>query len=216
MKLNWRIIVGVLLLLFGVIGVMQAFNIVSLQGDWWGLIIGVIFLVAGGIFIYYLIKDAKQNWWAVIPGMSLLGIGLTILSEIRLPLLSDRIGGMLVLGCIGLSFWIIYFLQKERWWAIIPGGVMITLAVITLVEQFSGMDISGVLFLGIGTTFALIALLPTGGDESKVWPWYPAAGCLVLGMFLSLTGGSTANYIWPAVLIGLGLILIVRTYMRRK
>jgi hypothetical protein len=217
MKQNWRILVGALLLLFGVVGILQAFNIVSLQGEWWGLFFGVVFAVAGGIFLYYMIKNTSLNWWAAIPGMSLLGIGLTILSSvILLPPLNGYLGGVLVLGSIGASFWIIYFIKKERWWAIIPGGVMITLAGITLLEESSGMDVPGILFLGIGITFALIALLPTGRNEAKVWPWYPAVGCLVLGMILSLTGGSVVTYIWPAVLIILGLVLIARTYLKRN
>jgi hypothetical protein len=35
---------------------------------------------------------------------------------------------MLVVGGIGFAFWAIYFVKREHWWAIIPGSVMLTIA----------------------------------------------------------------------------------------
>ena len=32
-------------------------------------------------------------------------------------------GGALFLGSIGLAFWVIYFVRRDFWWAVIPGGV---------------------------------------------------------------------------------------------
>ncbi len=213
-SINWRVVLGGLLLFFGVIGVLQAFNVLSFEGLWWGLFFGVVFAVAGGAFLYVTIKD-RSNWWAVIPGFTLLGIGLTILSSTLLPdAWGGRLGGMFVLGFIGLSFWIIYFMSRERWWAIIPGGVMVTLAVITVIEDSAGMVVPALLFLGIGATFALLALLPTG-EGRKVWPWYPAGACLLLGTVFALTEGSWLNYVWPAVLMVVGVYLIIRTMLKR-
>ena len=119
--INWRMLLGALLLFFGVIGVLQAFNIVAFEGEWWGVFFGVIFAVAGGAFLYVLAKN-RSNWWAAIPGFSLLGIALTILSSALFPTWGGRFGGAFVLGFIGLSFWIIYFLSADRWWRSSPAG----------------------------------------------------------------------------------------------
>lgn len=211
--INWRLLLGALLLLFGVLGVLQAFNVVEFVGEWWGIFFGIIFAVAGCVFVYVMVKN-RDNWWAAIPGFSLLGIALTILSSALFPTWGGRLGGMFVLGFIGLSFWIIYFLSKERWWAIIPGGVMVTLAVITIIEDSGGMVVPSLLFLGIGGTFALLALLPTG-EGRKVWPWYPAGACLLLGTAFALSEGSWLNYVWPAVLMVVGVYMIARTALKR-
>ena len=34
------------------------------------------------------------------------------------------------LGTIGLSFWVIYLTRRDFWWAVIPGGALMTLALV--------------------------------------------------------------------------------------
>jgi hypothetical protein len=117
---------------------------------------------------------------------------------------------------IGLSFWIIYALNPENWWAIIPGGVLVTVA---LVVGFSstfkeGAWLGGVFFLGLGATFGLLWLL-TPRQERPRWALIAAAALLVVGIVVTFAGSALAIYIWPAALILGGLYLILRMVISR-
>ena len=72
-KVDWRIIVGIVLLVIGVITLLQSLGIMDLQGSTWAVVMGAIFAAAGAVFIYVFLVDRKQ-WWALIPGCSLIGL----------------------------------------------------------------------------------------------------------------------------------------------
>jgi hypothetical protein len=122
---------------------------------------------------------------------------------------------MVVLGGIGLSFWVVYILSPQNWWAIIPAGTMVTLAAITAVPESSGPISGGLLFLGLAVTFGLLGILPTG-DRRMSWPWIPAAALLVIGIMISISAAHWLNFAWGAVLILAGVYLVTRTMLHKK
>lgn len=198
-----RIVIGTLLIVAGGLGFLQAFGFLRNASDvFWGL----VFLVAGGVFLYMFAGgSASGQWWAVIPGLVLAGIGVLIL----LPDSLDNLGGGVFLGAIGLSFWLIYFSGRERWWAIIPGGVLFTLALVTILPErlFGGTDSGGVFFLGLATTFLLVAIL-----ADMQWAFWPAGALGVFGVFLFFQSQVyLLSYLAAAVLIGAGLFIILRS-----
>jgi hypothetical protein len=198
-----RIVIGSLLILAGGLGFLQAFGILRNASDlFWGL----VFLVAGGIFLFMFVGGyASGQWWAAIPGLVLAGIGVLIL----LPDPLEDLGGAVFLGAIGLSFWLVYLSGRERWWAIIPGGVLVTLAAVVLTDSlFSGMDVGGgVFFFGLALTFLLVALL-----ANMRWAYWPAASLGVLGTFLFFQSQIYLfSYVAAAALIGAGVVMILRS-----
>jgi purine-cytosine permease-like protein len=78
----------------------------------------------------------------------------------------------------------------------------------------NGYDIpqtGGIFFLGLGLTFLLLAVL-----ASLQWAYIPGVILLVMGVLLGysqFTG--LLNYVWPAALILVGLLLIFQ-FTRRK
>jgi hypothetical protein len=91
-------------------------------------------------------------------------------------------GGSILLGGIALSFLLIYLVNRENWWAIIPGGVLLTLALIISLGSFlGGFEVGGLFFLGIGLTFALVAVIPNP-QGSMAWAWIPAGILTVMGL----------------------------------
>jgi hypothetical protein len=116
-------------------------------------------------------------------------------------------------AAIGVSFWIIYLTRRDFWWAVIPGGVLITVALIaglgdTLPEQMT----PAILFLGLALTFLLVFLLPTPAGRMK-WAWIPAAVLAVLGIaFLASMGGMVTllAVAGPLALIVFGVVLLWR------
>ncbi len=210
----WRIILGAFLLVIGVVTLLQTLNVVNFEGGFWPIFFAILFLVAGLAFLWGLFQN-RTNWWAAIPGMTLLSIGLLIIINEVVPAFAP-LGGSLVLGGIGLSFWLVYLMAPQNWWAIIPGGTMVTLAVVAGVGSTSGADGGGILFLGLAVTFGLLALLPVGGRK-MAWPWIPAAVCLVLGILISVSSaGGAANFIWPVALILLGIFFLTRNLFKKS
>jgi hypothetical protein len=209
----WRLLVGILLVLAGVIFLIQQIFDLPIGG----LIIAMFFAVAGGTFVYVVIRDHK-NWWAVIPGFTLLGLAALIASGDLFPAFSNRFGGSLFLGSIALSFIAIVLIKPSNWWAVIPAGVLTTLALVAGMRGGHGMAQGGLFFLGIGATFAALGLLPVGQKEK--WPWIPAAICLILGTLIMVGSGalvdSVFGWVWAAAFLGVGLFLIIRSIVKKQ
>ncbi|MFQ5812924.1 MAG: hypothetical protein ACE5I2_07030 [Anaerolineae bacterium] len=119
------------------------------------------------------------------------------------------------MGGIGLAFWVIYFQKREYWWAVIPGGVMFTVALIAGLDAvFEGAETGGVLFLGLGLTFGLLSLLPTPQGQMR-WALIPAAILLVMGLLVTAATTGILQYLWPTALILVGLYLLFRMFRSR-
>jgi len=202
-RVNPSIVIGSLLILAGGLGFLQTFGLLRDASDvFWG----IVFLAAGAIFLFMFAGGfASGQWWSIIPGLVLAGIGVVIL----LPDSLDDLGGAIFLGAIGLSFWLVYLSSRDRWWAIIPGGVLITLAVVTLTDTlFRGVDAGGgVFFLGLALTFLLVSLL-----AGMRWAYWPAGVLGVLGLFLFFQSQVyLLSYLAAAALIAVGIVIIWRT-----
>ena len=203
---------GLLLITGGLLFLLQNLGIL---GGGLVLVWALLFAAAGVVFLYVFLND-RANWWAVIPGCVLLSLGILIGLDELAPKVSNNLGGALVLGSISLSFWIIYFTKREYWWAIIPGGIMLTLALITILESVAQeLEVVGVLFLGMGATFGVLSLLPNPQGRMK-WPLIPAAVLLLVGILLAAASASVLNYIWPTGLVLVGLYLIYRSLTSKQ
>ncbi len=210
--LKWlesRLLWGSLLILGGVLFLLQNLGIFEIGSLFWGLLFGL-----AGVFFLSLYFQNRANWWSIIPSFTLFGIGLLIILDQLAPQLGDAIGGSLFLAAIGLSFMFVYLSDRQNWWAIIPMGVLLTLAVVSGLDQFSNMNTGGIFFLGLGGTFGLVALLPKSMDTR--WAWIPAVILLVLGIFIFAAAEAMLNYLWPAALILVGLYMIYRSMRFRR
>ena len=206
---RWRILVGGLLILTGVIGMVNAITGIDLGGFAWA----VLFVLGGLAFIYVMASD-RSKWWAAIPGFTLLGIGALIGLEEIAPRASDQIGGALVLAGIGVSFLVVYLLNRSFWWAIIPMGVMFSLVALILLEPYMS-ESAVIFFLGLAATFGVLALMPINNGKRTNWPLFPAGGLLLVALIVGIGANDWAGYIMPVVVIGIGLFLVMRA-MRAK
>jgi len=199
---------AILLIVVGILLLLQNFGIlVGVVALIWSLIFGV-----GGLIFLYMFLTNRTQWWAIIPGFTLLGLAALITLGQFLPRVGDALGGTIFLGGIGLAFWVIYFLNREHWWAVIPGGVMFTVALIAGLDAvFEGLETGGVLFLGLGLTFGLLSLLPTPQGRMR-WALIPAAVLLVMGLLITAATTGILEYLWPAALIVVGLYLLFRMF----
>jgi len=189
---------GAVLIAVGVFMLTQTLGLIpSLGGD----LVGIVFTIAGlALLISYLVL--RTHWWTLIAGSTLAGLGVVILFP-------GDAGGAIFLAGIGLGFALVALTGIQRWWAIIPAGTMLTLAVIALVGNSIGGTLAGaILFFGLAATFGMLAVIPVDGHVMG-WPVYPAIGLLAFGV-LTATGGAAASFLWPLVLIAVGIFLVIR------
>ena len=197
-----RIVFGLLLLVGGGLALAQAMGYLKNASDifWGGL-----FLAVGLVFLTLLFGG---HWWSAFPGFTLVGLGALIL----LPNSLDEFGGAIFLGGIALAFFGVYLTNtSERWWALIPGGVLSTLAGVTIAaEKFGDFQTAGFFFFGLALTFLLVAVL-----ARMSWAYWPAAVLGVTGFLGIAALLDFANYIWAFFLIAAGGFVLFRYFTRK-
>ncbi|HHX43788.1 MAG TPA: hypothetical protein GX714_07380 [Chloroflexi bacterium] len=199
------ILVGILLLL-GTLGVLGR----VLPYVW-----GLLFAVAGLGFLYVFLSH-RSSWWAVIPGMTLLGVSGVIIINEAAPLWGGMWSGALFLATLALAFWIIYLNDRSNWWAIIPAGTISTVALVAgLSDILPGLVVGGVLFLGLGLTFLVLTVIRTP-EGRLTWATIPAAVLLVIGALLTAQVLRAFAYIWPIALVVIGAYLLFRAALTRS
>lgn len=201
-KYDPRLIIGGLLIFGGLLSLLETLGIIPNAG---GIFWGVIWGAAAFYFLYLLAVDRTRNWWAAFPGFILLGMAASSF----LPPSLEMFDGLAFLGGISLAFLWVFFTDTRRWWAIIPAGVLLTLGVVSALDELSGIDTSGIFFVGLGLTFALVAVLP--GGSQRTWAFFPAIALLMFGTFLAPSLG-LISYLGPAVLILLGAYFVFRFF----
>jgi hypothetical protein len=203
-RIETSIVVGLVLIGAGLLFLLQNLGVL---GPVQGLIWALLFAVGGGAFLMAFAR-VPARWWALIPGSALLSLGVLIGSQEVAPALAGPWGGTLFLGGIGLGFGAIYLAGRERWWALIPGGTLLTLAAVAgLSENFKGADLGWVFFLGLALTFGLIAIVPAPQGRMR-WALFPA-GVLLLLALAGFSGGAL-EVTWPVVMILGGVYLAYR------
>jgi len=207
-----RIILSLLLIAAGVLFLLDNQEIVEIGALLWA----VLSAVAGIMFLVVFVLDREQ-WWALIPGFVLLTLALVIFAAELLPGLVGEWLGAVFLGGLGVAFLAVFLVRRDFWWAIIPAGVLLTLALVAgLSSTLPGEAVGGILFLGMGLTFALLSLVQTPQGRMR-WALIPAGVLLLLGLAaFAVAGGALLNYLWPAALILAGIYLLARFFFASR
>lgn len=71
-RLDWRIVVGILLILAGALSLLEKVGVIPPGINVFGVIIG---LGGGAAFLYLFLKNPRAQWWAALPAFTLLGLG---------------------------------------------------------------------------------------------------------------------------------------------
>jgi hypothetical protein len=209
--LRSRVLWGILLVAGGIALLLENLDIFRLGGLIWGNVLGI----AGIIFLSVYLEN-RINWWSLIPSVSLLALSFGALLGFFSPSFAESVGSSIVLGGIGLSFLLVYLVNRENWWAIIPAGVLATLAVVSAVDGGSyAVDTGGIFFIGVGLTFLLVAILPTPVGQMK-WALIPALIMFVMGTLISSQRQDILLYVWPILIIMVGGYLVYKAVMSNR
>ncbi len=209
-----RIVVALVLILIGVAALLDSLQVIRLPFVITGpnLLWTLLFGISGLAFLLAFFAHTS-NWWAIIPGLTL--IGLAILVGGVLTGKYEALGAAIFMGMLAASFWIIYLTHRENWWAIIPGGVLLSVAGLIAADTLIQNDLFpvAVMFLGMGATFLLLYVLPK--PIGKVtWPLYPAGVLGVMGLLFAFGAGQATNWVWAIALIAGGGWIIWRSLRR--
>ncbi len=206
-----RLIWGVALIAIGAFFLAQQLGLLgAVQVSFWAFAFGLLGLMFLGAFI----SDRRQ-WWALIPGFILLGAVMLIVND-QNEFVAAQQAGALFLFSIGLPFLLIYLVDRRQWWALIPGGVLTVIALITFLSGrvLSGQAIAAIMLFGLAIVFGLVRFV-TRSSPYMGWATWVAIILAVLGALVLITGPQAAALVGPAILIGLGLFLLARAYWPR-
>lgn len=183
----------------------------------WKYILAGLF-AAGGVALLVLFARDVARWWPIIPAFTLLTVGLIIFLTTQTDLVGEVLGAILFFG-IALAFAVIFLLDRHRWWAVIPCGVLLVVGATTVLSTLNVSPglLSATLFIGMGVVFLFVYLL--GPLKREVW-WalLPATALIAFGLFTFVFSKATSawqmNLVawWPALLVLLGVFLLVRGF----
>ncbi len=88
-------------------------------------------------FLHVYLLDRASNWWSLVIGGFLFVVGIVLAISARSE--GTALLGSLLLVGLGLVFFLLYLVSdKDRfWWALIPGGALLTVALVTLTADLS-------------------------------------------------------------------------------
>ena len=229
---NTSIIAGIVLVAAGVLLLLDLLGILDSAAIVWPL----IFAAAGTAFVVLFVRS-RDNWWAAIPGSVFLGLAAVILITQVWPGPAAYWAGAFLFLFMGAGFGAVFVRERSNWWAVIPCGVMLTLAlVVALPPAWEGMPVAAVLFLGLAATLAVLSLVPVlpehrpgqpaavagqPGDAKPArmkWPLIPAAVLAALGLIFAVQATvwlTAGEYFVPVLLVLAGVALLVYAYRNR-
>lgn len=207
---------GGALLLVGVFLLLVNQHALDPYAPTWQYVVAALCGLGGIAFLILFVRDVV-HWWPIIPAFTLLTVGVIIfLTTQTAAVVGEVLGSILFFG-IALAFAVIFLLDRNRWWAIIPMGVLLLVSATTALSTFqvSSDVLSATLFIGMGFVFLLVYLL--GPHKREVW-WalVPATALVAFGLFTFVFSKATGDLQltvvswWPALLVLLGVFLLVR------
>ena len=191
---------GILLIGGGSLALAERMGYVGQFSDTvWTWILALVSLLA---FLSYALSGWKQWGW-LFPAGVFGGLAVTV-ALARINVDDAAVGSPLFFGLL-IPFVAAYLTDRARnWWALIPGGLMLFLALTTLLVDNVGGEWVGSLFLFlIGLSFLVVYL----SNRTRTWALLVAyiLGVLSIAPAMASGGGDTAAYFGPVFLLAVAL-----------
>jgi TM2 domain-containing membrane protein YozV len=162
-------------------------------------------------FIVVYLRDRAQ-WWALIPAYVLIAVAaLVLLSETAF--LPDAFEATFVLTAIALPFLVVYLRNRSQWWPLIPAYVLLSIGVMTLLEELgilSDFLVPAYVMFVIAIPFFVVYIR----NPSRWWPLIP--GGIMAAIGLSFLMVEAFQYVFPALVILVGLWILIRSFTRKE
>ncbi len=206
-----RVLVSIFMIGVGVLALLVNLGMIdvpwTISGG--GIVWLVLFTLSGLAFLGIFIRSA-ENWWAVIPGLTLIGLGVVISD--MFPKAYQHLSVVILLALLGFGFLGAFLANRGYWGLVIPGGVLLAAAAQFLVANSDFREYSSaVLLLGFGATL-LVAYLLT--SPKMKWLLVVAACCGYLSIVAGAGALANVSLLMPGALILIGGIIIWRAFHR--
>jgi hypothetical protein len=195
---------GGLLVLFGVVGLVDAFADVTAWG--W---VGVLALAGLGVLGVYLTNRAE---WALLIPAYVMWVIAGLVALITLGVLRGAFIPTYVLVAIMLPFLAAYVRDREQWWSLIPAWVLLAVG---LMVGLIGQGILNDLLIPAYVTFAIAIpfVVVYVRNSSQWWALIPGGIMIVIGASFVVAEGMF-QYVAAIVLLVLGAWILMRQFTR--
>lgn len=201
---------GLLLIIGGGVALAQQFGYMNrLPDSAWMWVFALISLVA---LVSYITSGLKEWGW-LFPAGVFGGLAVTVALATN-NMDSAAVGSPLFFGLL-IPFVAAYLTDRSRnWWALIPGGVMLFLALTTLLIDSAGGEWVGSMFLFlIGLSFLIVYL----NNRTRTWALLVAYILGVLSIAPAMaSGGETAAYYGSVFLFAVALPFFILYFRSEK
>ena len=188
--LSRNTLIGLALVALGVLALLANTGVMGGLDN----LVGAILFAAAGVLLVRLYARNDQTW--SLPA-AFLFFGLAAAAFV-----DGVMSGPYFLGLTGAGFLFLYVIERKHWWAIIPGGTLVSLAVVAGIDELAPRwDAGPVLFLGLALTFVAVWAV---GQRWAIWP------ALGLGAIAFFALASVSGWLFALVLIAAGVFLLVR------
>ncbi|MFH2038225.1 MAG: hypothetical protein ABIJ65_02195 [Chloroflexota bacterium] len=147
----------------GALAVIIALAEAGNNGEFLG---SLIFIAVAIPFLVAFLTNIRENWWALIPAFGCLVLATVI--NFADTVAGEWIGALVMYG-IGLPFLLVYFVNRTRRWALIPGLILVGIGTLSLVSVFNDWVNIIVCSIIAGTFFYVYFTQP-----EKWWALIPA------------------------------------------
>ena len=162
-------------------------------------------------FIVVFLRDRSQ-WWALIPAYVLLAVAaMLLLSET--VLLPDAFEATFVLTAIALPFLVVYLLNRAQWWSLIPAYVLLSIGVMIPLEELGVLSdflVPAYVMFVIAIPFFIVYFR----NPKQWWPLIP--GGIMAAIGLSFLLAEAFQYVFPALVILVGIWVLIRSLTRKE
>lgn len=197
---------GGLLILFGIMALVGTF--VNL-GPWvWIVVLGL-----AGLLVFLLFLTDRSELALLLPTYVLWVIaGLIAITEINI--LGDAWIPFYVLTAIALPFLVVYFRNRNQWWALIPAYVLLAVGLMVLLLD-SGILNDLLVPAYVMFAIAIPFLVVFANNRKNWWALIPGGIMAVIGTAF-LIAEAALEFILPVVFIILGIGILVRVFTRKE
>ena len=195
--------------LFIVFGVMALLETITDLSAW----IWVAVLVIGGLGVFGIYATDRAEKWLLIISYALLAVaGLVTL--ITLDVLQDPLIATYVLLAIALPFLVAFLADRTRWGLLIPAYILLAVGVMVPLTELNVLDdnlTAAFILIAVAIPFFVVFLRNT----KNWWALIPGGILAIVGLSF-LIAEAAVEYIFAAVLIVAGILIVVRQFTKAE
>lgn len=211
--------------LFGLLLVVLGIGLLLVQLDILDepeYILSALFFACGAALFASFLRT-RQTWKILISGFFLF-LGVVLLNEAA-DLFPDELIGTLFLWMLAVAFFSAFFINRSQWWAIIPGGMLLSIGLLVAGEAYDVAEdeiLAAIMMIGFGLTFLVLYLLRNSRmrTEWAIWPsgvFFAIAGIILFQELAPrrLIFSFHSDLLLPLLFIFVGILLVLRAYRQR-